>query len=76
MNSVNQCSLDEVLEALTRLSIPHHLVGPVRRVKKVCSLLHKEPHGLYYYNGEAPGPFDDLVDSVVICRAEMAASTD
>lgn len=76
MNSVNRCSLDGVLEALRQLDIPHHLVGPARPVRKVCSLLHKEPHGLYYYSGDAPGPFDDLSDSVVICRAEVARATE
>jgi UDP-3-O-[3-hydroxymyristoyl] glucosamine N-acyltransferase len=75
MDSINQCSLEGVLEALRQLGIPHRLVGPARPVRKVCSLLHKEPQGLYYFTGNAPGPFNDLVDSVVICRSEVAGST-
>jgi UDP-3-O-[3-hydroxymyristoyl] glucosamine N-acyltransferase len=76
MKPVNHCSLDQVLEALTSLSIPHRLVGPARPVVKVCSLLHKEPRGVYYYSGEAPGPFDELVDSVVICTEKVARATE
>lgn len=75
MISVNHCSLEGVLEALRRLDIGHELVGPPRQVMKVCSLLHKEPGGLYYYSGDAPGPFEELVDSVVICTREVARST-
>ncbi len=76
MNSVNQCSLSDVISALEQLGISHRLIGPVRPIVKVCSLLHKEPQGLYYYSGNAPGPFDDLVDSVVLCREEVARATD
>lgn len=76
MRTLNYCTLEGVLDALDRLCIPHRLIGPMRQVNKVCSLLHKEPHGLYYYSGVPPGPFDDLVDSVVICREEVARATE
>lgn len=42
---------------------------------KVCSLLHKEPGGLYYYTGDAPGPFDSLEGSVVMCAPAVARAT-
>ncbi|MBK8949473.1 MAG: hypothetical protein IPM68_11610 [Flavobacteriales bacterium] len=65
-----------MLEALGELNIPHRLVGPPRPVRRVCSLRHKEDQGLYYYAGEAPGPFADLERSVVMCRPEVARATD
>lgn len=76
MNSANRCSLAEVISALEQLGISHRLIGPMRPIVKVCSLLYKEPQGLYYYSGSAPGPFEVLVDSVVLCREEVARATD
>lgn len=75
MRAKNRCTLDQVLEALRTLGVPHRLVGPQRPMNKVCSLLHKEPNGLYYYTGDAPGPFDALEGSVVMCRPEVARAT-
>jgi UDP-3-O-[3-hydroxymyristoyl] glucosamine N-acyltransferase len=75
MRSLNQCTLAQVLSVLRDLGVDHRLVGPEREVHKVCSLLHKEPNGLYYYTGDSPGPFDGLVDSVVLCRTAVARAT-
>lgn len=75
MRSVNHCTLDQVLAALGELGVEHRLVGPERPIEKVCSLLHKESKGLYYYTGDAPGPFDQLTDSVVLCRSEVARAS-
>ncbi|MBL8011602.1 MAG: hypothetical protein JNJ64_13440 [Flavobacteriales bacterium] len=65
-----------MLQALGELGIPHRLVGAPRPVRRVCSLRQREAQGLYYYAGDAPGPIDDLEGSVIMCRPEVARSTD
>ena len=67
MKQTNRIELDEVLNALRALGISHRYDGPPQLISKVCSLLHREPGGLYYYTGEAPGPFSTLTGSVVLC---------
>jgi UDP-3-O-[3-hydroxymyristoyl] glucosamine N-acyltransferase len=65
---LNKVELGQVLHTLRELGISFQYVGPHQTIVKVCSLLHKEPSGLYYYNGTDPGIFHDLLRSVVICR--------
>lgn len=67
MNQVNRIDLDGVLKALQGLGVAHRYEGPRQSISKVCSLLHRESGGLYYYTGEAPGPFSTLTGSVVLC---------
>ena len=69
MRPVNRIDLDRVLRTMEQLGIPHRFTGPAHPISKVCSLLHREQHGLYYYTGTAPGPFTTLKDSVVLCTA-------
>lgn len=71
----NSLTLDEALDGLDRLRVEFQLIGPRRPVVKVCSLLHKEPSGLYYYSGQDPSVIDSLHDSVIICQANVARET-
>lgn len=68
MKQLNRIDLDGVLAALRALGVMHRYVGPRLIVTRVCSLLHREPGGLYYFTGDAPGPFGTLSGSVVICN--------
>lgn len=76
MGTRNHISFEAVLRALGELGITFRLVGPERPVVRVCSLLKKEPQGLYYFTGEDPSLFETLQDSVVICRSSIARATD
>jgi len=76
MTELNKTSLDEVLNALGQLGITFEFKGPMRPVNKVCSLLNKEPGGLYYYTGTDGKVIDALEDSVVICDRSVARATE
>ncbi len=76
MTELNKTSLDEVLNALGQLGITFELIGPMRPVQKVCSLLNKEPGGLYYYTSKEGNVIDSLEDSVMICDRSVARATD
>lgn len=62
MTHLNCITLEEVLRGLDQLGIPFEFIGPKRGVTKVCSLLHREPGGLYYYVGDDVGVFASLKD--------------
>ncbi len=72
----NDISLSQVLSTLTAIGIPFRLVGPERNIRKVCSLLRKEPNGLYYFTGNDPAMLSDLKDSVVVCGDIVSRATD
>lgn len=69
MKPLNRIDIDLVLNALQGLGVAYRYEGPRLHITKVCSLLHVEPGGLYYYAGAAPGPFGKLTESVVLCNA-------
>lgn len=73
MRTVNTVDLEQVLGALTELGVAHRLAGTAPRITKVCSLLHLEPNGLYYYTGDDPVIFDRLRSSVLMCSAAAGA---
>jgi len=75
MTTLNKLTLADALVGLVELGIAHELIGPIRNVKKVCSLLHKEEGGLYYYTGRDQGLIDSLQDSVMICDRSVARMT-
>ena len=70
MEAMNSLTWQEALGALERLGIAFRLVGPAQPIVKVCSLLHKEPRGLYYFSGAPQGPFSELSESAVICSEQ------
>jgi UDP-3-O-[3-hydroxymyristoyl] glucosamine N-acyltransferase len=74
MYEPNRTSREAILEALNTLGIPYSIVGTPHAVGKVCSLLHREPGGLYYYTGSDPAVVHGLERSLVLCRAEAAVS--
>lgn len=76
MTTLNKLTLGEALSGLERLGIRFELIGPIRLVDKVCSLLHREPGGLYYYSGRDNELIGTLKDSVVICDRSIARATD
>ncbi|HEX2616756.1 MAG TPA: DapH/DapD/GlmU-related protein [Flavobacteriales bacterium] len=75
MTDTNTIDLHLVLRALNELGIPASLVGEAPEITKVCSLLHKEPHGLYYFTGDDPAIFEQLRSSVVLCNASAGRPT-
>jgi UDP-3-O-[3-hydroxymyristoyl] glucosamine N-acyltransferase len=72
MYDPNNTTLEAVLAALNRLGIPFSVEGRQHAITKVCSLLHKEPGGLYYYTGNDPSVVAGLERSMVLCRQEAA----
>jgi UDP-3-O-[3-hydroxymyristoyl] glucosamine N-acyltransferase len=76
MTDRNRLTLDEALSALDRMGVDYEFIGPPRAIQRVCSLLNREPNGLYYYSGKDPGVIATLRDSVVICDRSMAMPTD
>lgn len=74
MYDPNTTSLEAVRAALNKLGIPYSMVGQQHPIHKVCSLLHREPEGLYYYTGVDPSVIQGLERSMVLCRAEAAVS--
>jgi UDP-3-O-[3-hydroxymyristoyl] glucosamine N-acyltransferase len=76
MTELNVITFEQTIMGLNRLGIVHELFGPPRPITKVCSLLFKEPAGLYYYSGDDPGQFESVQDSVVICSRSVARATD
>lgn len=75
MTMQNTITLEGVLRGLDRLGVEFKLIGPTRHVNKVCSLLHKEARGLYYYSGEDPNVIESLKESVAICSPTVAHET-
>ncbi len=75
MNTLNELTLEGALSGLKKLGIVFELVGPDRTINKVCSLLHKEPGGLYYYAGQDKEVIDSLKDSVILCDRSIARAT-
>ena len=71
MFDLNKCTLEEVYAQLNALSIPFRLEGPDRKISKVCSLLHKEPNGLYYFSGSKPHIIEGLKDSIIVCNDQV-----
>lgn len=67
MEALNRLSWHAALDALEQAGIAYRVDGPEQPIGKVCSLLHREPCGLYYFSGEPPGPFAALQRSAVIC---------
>ncbi|MBK6946134.1 MAG: hypothetical protein IPH21_15910 [Flavobacteriales bacterium] len=68
MTGRNSITIESVLNALELLGVKFTWVGKRREVGKVCSLLAKEPGGLYYFSGTNAADLSGLVESVVICR--------
>ncbi len=75
MTMRNTITLEIALDGLDRLGVQFELIGPARPVTKVCSLLHKESRGLYYYSGEDPDVINSLEESVAICSTTVAHET-
>ncbi|MCC6542207.1 MAG: hypothetical protein IT225_08300 [Flavobacteriales bacterium] len=75
MTELNRLTLEQALSALDRLGVDHEYIGPPQEIHRVCSLLNREPNGLYYYSGKDTAVIGTLMDSVVICDRSMAAPT-
>ncbi|MGV3638652.1 MAG: DapH/DapD/GlmU-related protein [Flavobacteriales bacterium] len=76
MTDLNRLTLEDALSALDRLGVSYAYLGPAREIQRVCSLLHREPNGLYYYSGKDPSVLSTLTSSVVICDRSIAVPTD
>lgn len=76
MTDLNRLTLDEALSALDRMGVDYEFIGPPRAIQRVCSLLNREPNGLYYYSGKDPSVIGTLTGSVVICDRSIAVPTD
>jgi len=75
MRSANNVQFDQVLDTLKELGIAYRVVGAPPHITKLCSLLHKEPNGLYYFSGDDPAIFGKLASSVVLCGAAAGTPT-
>jgi UDP-3-O-[3-hydroxymyristoyl] glucosamine N-acyltransferase len=69
-------STERVLAALVALNIPYRWAGEVRSIRQVGSLLCLEPDTLYYYAGADPDHLVNVVDAVVVCKADNALESE